>query len=81
VIDGFAPNFAFQFGNGANAKNRNEFGGSALLTSTGPNMISDHWDLNLALTDVTSTDVPVSNSLALMSIGLLGFFVRKRKIV
>ena len=65
--------YAFQYGLGANAKNPNELGASAWIQHAGQTG-TDHWDLNLGF-----TAVPEPGVLILMSLGLIGFGLIKRK--
>jgi hypothetical protein len=71
VVNDMVGEHAFQFGQGANAKDASEFGGSAWVQ--GPT-IGDHWDLNL-----TFAAVPEPATLVLFALGLLGIgSVRRR---
>ncbi len=65
--------YAFQYGLGANAKNPNEFGASAWIQHAGQTG-TQHWDLNLGF-----TAVPEPGVLLLMSLGLIGLGLSKRK--
>ncbi len=71
-IDSFVGSYVFQYGEGANAKDENEFGGSAWVQST--DMNSHHWDLNL-----TFTEVPEPSSLLLFGLGILGLAVTRKR--
>ncbi|NKB99340.1 MAG: PEP-CTERM sorting domain-containing protein [Pseudomonadales bacterium] len=71
----------FQFGVGANSKNKNELGGSAWVQTCQDGaadgmscMNSHHWDLNLAM-----TKVPEPGTLGLLSLGLFGLLASRRK--
>lgn len=63
----------FQFGIGADAKNKTEFGGSAWVNTS--KTASGHWDLNVAL-----VSVPEPSVLALMGLGLFGLGISRRKV-
>lgn len=65
--------YAFQYGLGANAKNPNEDGASAWIQHAGQTG-TRHWDLNLGF-----TAVPEPGVLLLMSLGLIGLGLSKRK--
>ncbi len=65
--------YAFQYGLGANAKNPNELGASAWVQHAGQSG-TQHWDLNLGF-----TAVPEPGILMLMSLGLIGFALTRRK--
>ncbi len=71
-IDRFVGNYAFQFGEGANAKDENEFGGSAWIQSD--DMNSHHWDFNL-----TFTEVPEPSSILLFGLGMFGFSLARKR--
>lgn len=75
--------YSFQWGQGANAKDASEFGGSVWLNILDPNgqRLSGHWDLNLTFEAVTTTnDVPEPGSLAVFGLGLIGLhFARRRR--
>ncbi len=66
LFGNMVPGYTFQYGLGANAKDPNEFGGSAWIQS--PNMTSGHWDLNLTL-----TPVPIPAAIWLFGSALMGF--------
>ena len=79
-VDGPAA-YSFQWGQGGNAKNANEFGGSAWLLLSGPNgQLPGHWDLNLAFTSPpTNTEVPEPGMVALFGLGFLGLGMARRR--
>lgn len=69
----------FQFGVGANAKNKTEFGASAWIgvdngVAGGPGK-AGHWDLNVALTPVSEP-----GTLTLLGLGVLGLAAARRKV-
>lgn len=77
IVDGYA----FQFGQGANAKDASEFGASAWIVPTlggdyTESSLSSHWDLNLKL-----TKVPEPGTLAMLLAGLLSLVVIRRRMV
>lgn len=84
LFGNMVPTYTFQYGQGANAKDPNEFGGSAWIQALNMNgqpgpgalMASHHWDLNLTFTPVT---VPGPASIVVFSLGLLGFGVFRKK--
>ena len=80
-VDGPAGGYSFQWGQGGNAKDASEFGGSAwLLMSQGGNSVSGHWDLNLAFASPpTSTEVPEPGMAVLFGMGLLGLGIARRR--
>ena len=64
--------YAFQYGIGANAKNKEEFGGSSWI-QTDQQSGYQHWDLNLAFTALTTpSSVPEPTALLLLGLGLGG---------
>lgn len=74
--------FGLQFGDGANAKNNSEFGGSAWVgVGDTPNKAS-HWDLNLRFTPGLSTSVAVTEPsiIALFTMALFGLIFNRRRI-
>jgi hypothetical protein len=81
TVDGFAGGYSFQWGQGGNAKDASEFGGSSwLLMSDGSGSLSGHWDLNLAFgAPVTTTEVPEPGVVALFGMGLLGLGLARRR--
>lgn len=81
-IDSFVGSHAFQYGQGANAKDANEFGASAWVQSADIN--SHHWDLNLTfipqLNPDLTAEIPEPSSLLLFGLALLGLgAIRKRQ--
>ncbi len=58
TVDGFAGGYSLQWGQGGNAKDASEFGGSAWILLSGPGgSLPGHWDLNLAFgAPVTTTE-------------------------
>ncbi|PCJ16797.1 MAG: hypothetical protein COB04_10175 [Gammaproteobacteria bacterium] len=67
--------FGFQYGLGANAKVKDEIGGSAWIQNqfqTG----YDHWDLNFAF---KSRSVPEPASIVLLGLGLVGIGAARKK--
>lgn len=80
-VDGPAGGYSFQWGQGGNAKDASEFGGSAwLLMSQGGNSVSGHWDLNLAFASPpTNTEVPKPGMAVLFGMGLLGLGIARRR--
>lgn len=81
-VDGPAGGYSFQWGQGGNAKNANEFGGSAwlLMSEQNGNALSGHWDLNLAFaTPPPSTEVSEPGMVAVFGIGLIGLGVIRRR--
>ena len=72
TFNNMVGNHVFQYGLGANAKDPDEFGGSAWIMYN--NTKSDHWDLNL-----TFTPVPEPGTLALFGLGALGLAASRRK--
>jgi hypothetical protein len=68
--------FGLQFGDGANAKNSADFGGSAWVGVGNTPDKSSHWDLNLKF-----TQVPEPSSFLLFSLALFGFYNKKRKSI
>ena len=77
--------YTFQFGVGANAKNKTELGGSAWIQTCqdssdlqgGSCMNSHHWDLNLAM---IPTSVPAPSVLAML-LGAAGLLIARRRRV
>ena len=65
--------YAFQYGLGANAKNPNELGASAWIQHAG-HTGTQHWDLNVGF-----SAVPEPGILMLISLGLIGLVLNKRK--
>lgn len=82
TVDGFAGGYSFQWGPGGNAKNANEFGGSAWMFLSGPGgNLPGHWDLNLAFaTPNTNTEVPEPGAIAMFGLGLLGLGLARRRM-
>ena len=82
TVDGVPGGLSFQWGQGGNAKDASEFGGSVwmnMLDANG-NPLSGHWDLNLAFTEITpNSEVPAPGSLALFGLGLIGLHVIRRR--
>lgn len=72
AIDSFVGSYTFQYGEGANAKDKNEFGASAWIQSS--DMSSHHWDLNLTL-----SEVPLPAGVWLFGSALIGLGVVKRR--
>ncbi len=67
--------FGFQFGDGANAKNPNDFGASAWI-GVGPNFnMKSHWDFNVKL-----TKVPEPATAAMLLTGLAVAGLRRRRL-
>jgi hypothetical protein len=64
----------FQFGNGANAKNATEFGGSAWINTTQTNV--GHWDINVAFNPTQSVSAPATFAL----VSLTGFVLLRRRL-
>ena len=81
TVDGFAGGYSFQWGQGGNAKDASEFGGSAWMLLSGPGgSLPGHWDLNLAFgAPVTTTEVPEPGALAVFGLGLLGLGLARRR--
>ncbi len=80
-IDSFVGPHAFQYGDGANAKDADKFGGSAWIQS--PDITSHHWDLNLvfAAPPGPSVEIPEPSTLLLFGLAFLGLVsFRKRSI-
>ncbi len=74
-----ACGYAFQYGLGANAKNPNEVGASAWIQHAGQTG-TQHWDLNLGFEGpLPPTEVSEPGILILISLGLIGFVLNKRK--
>ncbi len=72
----FANNYAFQWGQGANAKN-NDFGGSSwLLVEDSNNRSLAHWDVNFNLTAVPE---PATWAMMIMGFGAVGGAMRRKK--
>jgi hypothetical protein len=81
-VDGPAGGYSFQWGQGGNAKDANEFGGSTWLLMSNLNgaPLSGHWDLNLAFSSPpTSTEVPEPGMVAVFGFGLLGLGLARRR--
>lgn len=70
----------FQFGVGANAKNKTEFGASAWIGVdngvAGGSGKAGHWDLNVAL----ASPVSEPGTLALLGLGVLGLAAARRRV-
>ena len=60
---------SFQFGLGANAKSKTEFGGSTWICPVDNCVGSQHWDLNLKFTEVSEPGTLLGLSLALLVFG------------
>ena len=81
TVDGFAGGYSFQWGEGGNAKDASELGGSSWLLMSAPGgFLSGNWDLSLAFgAPVTTTEVAEPGVVALFGVGLLGLgFARRR---
>tara|TARA_R110002110_G_scaffold119309_1_gene293712 strand:- start:16856 stop:17527 length:672 start_codon:yes stop_codon:yes gene_type:complete len=78
-FDSFVGDYVFQYGEGANAKDENEYGASAWIQSA--DISSHHWDINLTLTPSLGdfvVEVPEPSPLLLYTLAILSFVMAKK---
>ena len=75
----YAESTAFQYGQGANAKN-GAFGGSAWLLVTGEQgEMPNHWDLNFNLSAMGGVPEPSTWAMLIFGFGAIGAGMRRKK--